>query len=261
MRVLWINPAGSPGEPFYRYVAENCADGVVVDVKDFARGPRRIEYLYYEALVVPDVVHEVKRAEAEGYDGAVIGCFADPGLYESREVTTRISVAGSMESSLALAVTLGHRFSIIIGRRKWAPSMYDRLHRYGFASRFASFRDVGLGVRDFERYPELASQRILEASRRAVEEDGAEVVVLGCTGTYGHYRSVQEQLGVPVIDPVIAALNHVRMLVDLRTRFNWSHSKIGAFQSPPTEEILGWDLGEAYKVPDFARIWQPGPRS
>lgn len=260
MRILWINPAGSPGEPFYRYVHENCGEGVVVDVKDFERGPRRIEYLYYEALVVPDVVHEVKRAETEGYDGVVIGCFADPGLYESREVVTDISVAGSMESSLSLAMTLGYRFSIIVGRRKWEPSMYARLQHYGMGARLASFRDVGLGVRDFERDPKLASKRILEASRRAVEEDGAEVVVLGCTGTYGHYRVVQEELGVPVIDPVIAALNHVRALVDLRTRFGWSHSKACQFESPPTDEILEWDLGKAYGFSDFKRVWRSDPR-
>jgi len=255
MRVLWLNPAGSPGEPFYRYVRANARPGTEVVVKDFEKGPRHLEYLYYEALVIPDVIHSVKRGEAEGFDGAVIGCFADPGLLEAREVTRGIPVAGPMESSLALAATLGYRFSVIIGRRKWQPLMNDLIHRYGFAPRLASFREVGLGVRDFERAPDVTAERLEEASRKAVHEDGAEVVVLGCTGTYGHYRELQRALKVPVIDPVVAAMNHIEMLVDLRDRFGWAHSRVGAYESPPEDELASWDLGEAYGIDDYPGLW------
>ncbi len=255
MRVLWLNPGGSPGDPFYKYVAANTRPGTEVVVRDFEKGPRHLEYLYYEALVLVDIIHAVKRGEAEGFDGAVIGCFADPGLAESREITSRITVVGPMESSLALASTLGHRFSVIVGRRKWVPLMTDLIHRYGFSPRFASFREVGLGVRDFERDPALTAERLLEASRRAVDEDGAEVIVLGCTGTYGHYRELQKALKVPVVDPVLAALNQVEMLVDLRARYGWAHSKAASYESPPKEELASWDLGDVYGVKDYRRTF------
>lgn len=244
MRIIWINPAGSPGERFHDYLKQNCDDDVTVSLKNFEHGPRQIESLYSEALVVPHVIHEVKKAEIDGFDGAVIGCFADPGLYECREVTEKMSVVGPMEASLVLAMTLGHRFSIVIGRKKWAPFMLNKLKSYGFDRRFASFRDVNLKVRDFVAEPEYASHRIFEAAQMAVQKDGAEVVVLGCTGTYGQHRAIQGRLGVPVIDPVLVALNHVSALVRVRQKFGWSHSKACSFQTPLAEEILGSGLSE-----------------
>ena len=50
------------------------------------------------------------------------------------------------------------------------------------------------------------SDLFMELSRRAVTEDGAEVIVLGCAGMAGMDRKIQETLDVPVLDGVVCAL-------------------------------------------------------
>jgi allantoin racemase len=221
----------------------------------FTRGPRHLEYHYYETLVLPDLLHSLVEAERQGFDAAVIGCFYDLGLEEGRELTTRLVITAPCEASIHLAATLGHRFSIIVGRRKWVPQMHDNVLRYGLESRLASFRTIDLWVPQYHEDEAETARRFHEAGRRAVEEDGAEVIVLGCTASAGFYRQLQDALGVPVIDSALAALTYAEHLVNLRDRFGWSHSKRGGYESPPASELETWGLRQQYEPADIQDVW------
>jgi allantoin racemase len=70
-----------------------------------------------------------------------------------------------------------------------------------------------------------------------VEEDGAECVVLGCTGMAGQARRAQEELGAPVLDPVLMGIKVAELRGALWKRFGISHSKIGGYEEPPEEEL------------------------
>ena len=222
----------------------------------FTRGPRHVEYHYYETLVLPDLLHTIVEAERQGFDAAVIGCFYDFGLQEGRELSSRMVITAPCESSILLASSLGHTFSIIIGRRKWIPQMHDNVRRYGLESRLASFRTIDLGVPDYHRDAAETARRFYEAGRRAVEEDGAEVLVLGCTASAGFYAELQEKLGVPVIDSAIAAIKYAEHLTDLRDRFGWSHSKLGGYESPPADEMAAWGLRQQYPPLNVNELWR-----
>ena len=221
----------------------------------FARGPRHLEYHYYETLVLPDLLHSLVEAERQGYDAAIIGCFYDLGLQEGRELTTRMVVSAPCESSIHLAATLGDRFSIIVGRRKWIPQMHDNVRRYGLESKLASFRTIDLWVPQYHQDEAETARRFYEQGRKAVEEDGAEVIVLGCTASAGFYAELRDALGVPVIDSAIAALKYAEYLVDLRDRFGLSHSKRGGYESPPEYELERWGLREQYEPQDIRDLW------
>jgi len=117
--------------------------------------------------------------------------------------------------------------------------------------RLASFKSVDLGVLEFHQDKEETARRFKKVGREAVERDGAEVIILGCTATYGFYRELQEELGVPVIDSMIAAFKTAEFAAELRNRFGWSHSKVGGYESPPPEEIAAWGLGEQYDFGDM----------
>jgi len=218
------------------------------------RGPEHLEYRYYEALVLVDILHLIKEAESQGFDAAVIGCFYDTGLQDAREVAERMVVVAPCEASTRIASTLGDKFSIIVGRRKWIPQMMENVIRYGMKERLASFKSVELGVLEFHQDEQETARRFREAGREAVERDGAEVVILGCTATYGFYRELQDELGVPVIDSMIAAFKTAEFAAELRNRFGWSHSKIGGYESPPPEEFAAWRLEEQYDSGDM-RAW------
>ena len=90
-----------------------------------------------------------------------------------------------------------------------------------------------------------------------MQRDGAEVIVLGCTATYGFYRELQEELGVPVVDSMIAGFKRAEFAAELSKRFGWSHSKIGAYESPPPEEFAPWGLEEQYDFGDMG-AWLRG---
>lgn len=254
-KILWINPVGTTDydQPLKAWIDTAKRHETQVDVVSLARGPKHLEYHYYEALILTDILHLVKQAEKEGYDAAILGCFYDPGLREAREITDRIVVTAPAEASMLIAAALGHRFSIIVGRKKWIPKMYENVVNYGLEERLASFESVDLGVEDFQRDKEETERRLGEAAQRAIEAKRAEVIILGCGYQFGFYQVLQKRLGVPVIDAVVAALKHAEMGIDLRKRFGWGHSKIYEYESPPTDEIVAWGLGDQY--PEMKGLW------
>jgi len=250
VKILWINPIGTDlfDAPIGEFIGKAKAPETEIDVVSLRRGPMHLEYHYYEALVLADTLHEVRRAEVEGYDAAVIGCFYDPGLMEARETTDRLVVTAPAESAMHIATTLGYTFSVIVGRKKWIPKMHENVVKYGFSTRLASFKSVELGVYDFQRDKQETARRLRQAAKEAVEVDRAEVIILGCTGEFGFHEELQQELGVPVIDAVLAPLKYAEFLVELRDRFGWSHSKVYGYQSPPPDEIRAWRLAEQYGV-------------
>ncbi len=248
MRILYINPLGSSQfDAEMKVHLMECADtGTDVDVVSLKRGPLHVEYHYYEALVVPDVLHKVKDAENKNYDAVVLGCFYDLALQEAREISERMIVTAPAEACMLTACSLGDKFSIIIGRKKWIPQMMGNVVRYGLRDRLASFKVLNMGVLDFQRDHSETAKKQIEAARDAIENDGAEVLILGCTAEFGFWKKLQKEVGVPVLDAMITPFKYAEYLVELRNKFAWSHSKIGGYESPPTSEIIEWRLPEQY---------------
>ncbi|MFW6304391.1 MAG: aspartate/glutamate racemase family protein, partial [Candidatus Saliniplasma sp.] len=187
-----------------------------------------------------------KESDEEGIDAAIIGCFYDPGLETAREISENMVIVGPAESSMNIASTYGHKFSIIVGRKKWIPQMENNVVKYGYKDRLASFRSLGLGVLDFHEDTDNTSQIIKEEAKKAVEEDNAEVIILGCTRQFGFYKELQDEIGVPVIDTILAPFKYAELSADLKNRFGWKQSKVGGYESPPKEEIDLWNLSEEY---------------
>ena len=107
MKLLWINPVGTSlfDAPIQEFLEKAKAEGTELHTVSLSRGPSHLEYHYYEALVLADTLHEVRRAEVEGYDAAVIGCFYDPGLMEAREITERLVVTAPAEAAMPAPTT------------------------------------------------------------------------------------------------------------------------------------------------------------
>ena len=254
-RILYIDPVGvEVVAEGLQFLMSQKQEGTELTMVNLPRGPEHLEYRYYEALVLVDILHLIKEAESQGFDAAVIGCFYDTGLQDARDVAERMVVVAPCEASTHIVSTLGDKFSIIVGRRKWIPQMMENVVRYGMKEKLASFKSVDLGVLEFHQDEEETARRFKAVGREAVERDGAEVLILGCTATYGFYRELQEELGVPVIDSMIAAFKTAEFAAELRNRFGWSHSKIGGYESPPPEEFTPWRLEEQYDFGDM-RTW------
>ncbi|MBP2259144.1 aspartate/glutamate racemase family protein [Virgibacillus alimentarius] len=205
-------------------------------------GPTHLEYNCYESVVIPKLLKTVKKAEEDGYDAAIIGCFYDPALRACREIVENMVITAPAESAMHIATTLGDNFSIIVGRRKWIPEMSDNVLKYGFDKKLASFKPLGLGVHDFQTNPEVTKQKIREAATEAIEKDLADSIILGCTVEFGFFADLQADLGIPVIDASLAPFKYAEFLIDLKNKLNWSHCKKIGYESPPIQEVSEFNL-------------------
>jgi allantoin racemase len=197
-----------------------------------AKGPETIESIYDAAFYGPSLLEEIKTAEEQGFDAVIVPCMADPGLHAGREIAS-IPVVGTAESSFLLAIALGHRFSELEPTREGLALTRQLLLMYEFEKFVASLRVLGLSVEEIRSGDKGAvKQAILREGRKAVEEDGADVIVLGCTFMAGIAEEASEQLGVPVIDPLAAAMGFAEMLV----RLGLSHSK-EAYMTPSPKKM------------------------
>jgi len=132
----------------------------------------------------------------------VIACFSDPGLAATRTLLS-CPVIGVQEASVLAAMGLAPRFGIIALSQTPIARHARALATMGVLDRLCC--EVGLsGVsahdagHSEELYPE-----ILAAGRRIVAA-GAGAVVLGCAGFGPRRLRLQADLGVPVVDPVLA---------------------------------------------------------
>jgi allantoin racemase len=196
------------------------------------KGPIHLEYHYYEHLNLHETLDWVRWAEKKRYDAVVIGCFYDPGIREARELVS-IPVIVPAEATLHVAATLGHKFSIIVGRRKWIPKMESNVYLYGLERKLASFKVLEFTVPRMFAEPEKLEKAILTQAKKAIEEDGAEVIVLGCTMESGFMKELTRKLKVPVLDAVAISWKYAEMMADLYRKVGLVHSKLYGYEAPP----------------------------
>ncbi|HHW03871.1 MAG TPA: hydantoin racemase [Thermoanaerobacterales bacterium] len=234
-KIMYIDPVGPKGAcPKLKNDLDRIKQkNTEVEFTCLKKGPEHLEYRYYEALILPELLDTIRDLETKEYDAAIIGCFYDPGLYEAREILNRMVVTAPAEASLHIAATLGRKFSILVGRLKWVPQMMENIMKYGLKDKLASFKSLEMGALDFHMDENITLSKMKEKALEAIELDGAEVIILGCTMNFGFYEKLQDQLKVPVIDPAIAALKYAELLVEIRDKLGWYTSKKYAFETPP----------------------------
>lgn len=242
-RIIWINPVGSS---FLDDLVKDSLTGAAhagtsVDVVSLGRGPAHLKYHYYEALVLVDMLHRVRRSEQQGYDGCIIGCVDDPGVREAREIANELVVTGCGEACFRIAASLARRFAVIVNTKKAIPGMRDNLARYGLCEESVLFRAVGMEIGELQLNRSVVLHRIARIAREVVAEDLAEVIVLGCTAQVGLYEELQRSVGVPVIDPVIATLKYMEFLIGLKREFDWHQGLLSRYERPPEQELEEWD--------------------
>jgi allantoin racemase len=244
MRILCINPIGTDafnGEVLK--ILENLKLGETkVDCVSLPAGnPLHLEYHSYEAMAVADIVRLTYKASST-HDAVVISCFYDTGLREAREVSGMAVVTAPCQAAIDISGHLGNTFSILVGRRKWIPKIRDNVRLYGREHALSSIRSLDLTIYDFINNPNLTYERLIAEGKKAVEEDGAEVIILGTTGQFGFFQRMQDELGVPVIDAAIAPFKYAEFLADTAKRFGWYPSRICGSEAPPKDEIDAWNL-------------------
>lgn len=156
------------------------------------------------ALLVGRLVAEIEQAQQGQIGAFVIACFSDPGLYLARE-KTRNPVLGIQECGLLTALSLGQGVGVI-------AILNTLMHRHarayaaaGVSSRVVGERPLGLGVAELQD-EKTTRKRMLEIGRQLRDEDGAQVLLLGCAGMPQYQAWLEDALALPVVDPTKATV-------------------------------------------------------
>jgi allantoin racemase len=134
----------------------------------------------------------------------VIACYSDPGLFVCREATPR-PVLGIAECGLLTAMARGGRFGVIAIAKRSIPRHMRYMRQMGVMERLAGERPLEMSVAETASGDGTLA-RMIAIGTELRDGDGADVIVMGCAGMARHRKALEEALGVPVIDPVQAAV-------------------------------------------------------
>ncbi len=244
-KVMYLNPVGFDAydqlfaDMIAKYKSPETEATVASLTADYG-GFTHLEYRTYEGSVTRGIINASRAAAREGFDAMIIGCFYDTALLDAREISGMMAVTAPCVASCEIASSLANRFGVIVGRQKWVNQMSATVREHGYGEKCAGFYHVGLGVHDFQKDHDCTNDLLTKAGRRAVEEDYAEALVLGCTLEIGFHERMEKELGVPVIDPSIAALKRAEYAAELRHSCGWVPSRKWSCEAPPEDEIAAF---------------------
>jgi allantoin racemase len=168
-------------------------------------------------------------AEEEGYAGILIDTVSDSGLAALRS-RLAIPVIGPGQAAFHAAMMLGKQFSVLTMWPQWYPLYEKCLTDYALWDRCASLCSIDTRPDLSELLAgkeEVIFEKLKDEAMRAIEEDGADVIVLGSTTMHQSADYLAAHLPVPVINPGQIAWKQMEMLLAL----GLTHSK-RAYPSP-----------------------------
>jgi allantoin racemase len=217
-RILVINPNST--EAVTRGIDEaveplRIAGGPAIDCLTLKEGPPGIETQQHVDGVVAPLLKLVREKEGQ-YAAFVIACYSDPGLHSVREATKK-PVLGISECGILTALTLGHRFGVIAILKQSIPRHLRYVGALGVTERLAGELPVDIPVVELSNQ-EKTFGRMVEVGKVLRERHGADVVVMGCAGMARYRKPLQDEIGIPVVEPTQAA---VTMAIG-RVRLSWN---------------------------------------
>jgi allantoin racemase len=202
------------------------AGGAVVHVIDLPAGPLDLEHFVDDHAAIGAMLDVLPGYVSTHGVGAVsIGCFYDPGMWELREALD-VPVVGVGEASLVVAGFVASRIAMLIGDWKWQPKMAENFRALGLGHRVCAWRVVGYTVQAMQDDPEGCYHAVYREALAARDHDRAEAIVLGCTALETTAARLQDDLRMPVIDPVLAGFSVARLLAGTGLRT----SKTGGYR-------------------------------
>lgn len=187
-----------------------------------------------EALIGGYAALQIAADEYSQYDAVVVAAFGDPGLTALREILP-IPVVGMTEAAVMTACQQGGRFSVIAISQRIQAWYRECIASYGLEGRLASIRALDEPLQHIGHVQENQGERLIELGRRAVEEDGADVLILAGAPLAGLARSVAGQMPVPAIDGVTCALIQAQAMVDMAI----TAPTAGSYTQPPDKPCHG----------------------
>lgn len=205
MRIAYIGPQGRT-----EILQGWASQGVTVETRT-GGFHGSIESMYDEYMYIPSMLETVRNIEAEGFDAAIVGCFGDPAIDGARELV-RMPVVGLAEASFHVVSTLADSFAVITATPDLTRHMRRLAEKYHLDKHLVGVGDINCAIMEIRRDPEGQYPRLLEVGQRMVEA-GADSLVLGCGSMSFFAERLQQDLGVPCVNPLRVGLRMCELLV------------------------------------------------
>jgi len=254
MKILYINPGYSNenakrevyvnvwAEHYNKILSEAAGAGTKVDVTNLGIKSEVNDTEFREIIRynLTDIFKTVIESNKKGYDATIIGCASDPGVKEAKKMVN-IPIIGPSEAGIYVSKLLGKKWSIILPgpfdkRKLTYPFMYPWIESIGLEK--VSFRVSNVyGLQEVEKsikklvvnsqeqrdlilepFGNALKTDVPDLVKSCVEEDGAEVILFGCTfwsGWKKEFKIISEKMNVLVLDPVIIALKVAESLANI----------------------------------------------
>jgi Asp/Glu/hydantoin racemase len=205
-RIVVLNPNSSSSVTdtlTQSLTALNACGGPEIRCVTLTQGAPAIESDDDVAAAAPLVQSYVAENQRQA-DAFVIACFSDPGLQGARDAVSR-PVFGMAQCGYLTALARGARFGVVSILAASLPRHRRYIRDLGIESRLAADLPLDLSVLALSD-PGTVIPRLREVGGALVGGHGADVLVLGCAGLAGYRGGLEDALGVPVVEPVQAAV-------------------------------------------------------
>lgn len=252
-RIAFINPFGTflYDDIIRDTLLPYASEGTLVDIRHIDGAPANIDYYWPKHLIEVAVFDAVMRLEEDGYDAVVVGCCYDPGVRVARELVD-IPVVGPLEAAMNMASYFGHDFTIVTDHRKAVPYIEDLVRLYG-GDNCRSVRCIDWWVTEMVKDPAAVAADAAAECARALDDDHAEVVILGCTIIGGclekQILSTGQYRDLPVLNPNLLALKSAETLAELHQAGKYTISRRGYYQRQAQHDAAEFeDVKRRYRL-------------
>jgi allantoin racemase len=205
MNILVLNPNTSKVvtqkiNDIVQRIARKDVNAVVTQIE---AGPESLESYFDEIRAGPYIIKSVIEAQ-DKFDSVLLAAFCDPCIEALKEIST-IPIFGMEEVVFSSALLLGNKFGILTEKKHKEAVKLQHVRKMGLLSRFASVKALDMGVVEIAENPERVKERAIAIAKEMVYNDGAEVIILGCASMTGYSKELENEIGVPILDPVITS--------------------------------------------------------
>ena len=167
-------------------------------------------------LAAPEIVQLAADGQNAGFDAVVLYCFSDPVIDACREAL-RIPVIGGAQAACLAALNVCRSFGIILADEARLPEKKLFMRTLGVSpERIGQIAAVNLNGVSPWADREAAFKKLLACGQKMMRETHTEAIVLGCLSFLGLAEPLSRVLGIPVIDPAVAALTTAESIVRQR---------------------------------------------
>lgn len=167
-------------------------------------------------LAAPEIVQLAADGQNAGFDAVVLYCFSDPVIEACREAL-RIPVIGGAQASCLAALNVCRSFGVILADEARLPEKKLFLRTLGISpERIGQIAAVNLNGISPWADRETTFKKLLACGQKMMRETHTEAIVLGCLSFLGLAEPLSRVLGIPVIDPAVAAVTTAESIVRQR---------------------------------------------